>query len=84
MGGIELFFVVQVIVIVCDKRLFIDIIILIDGEIWCLDEIFEYIWKQRDLIEGGIWFFVLGIGLVVFYVLVEGIVKVGGGYVEVV
>ncbi|CAP73264.1 uncharacterized protein PODANS_2_6630 [Podospora anserina S mat+] len=84
MGGTELLPAVQAIVTARDKRLPTDIIILTDGETWRLDETLEYIRKQRDLTEGGIRFFALGIGPAVSHALVEGIAKVGGGYAEVV
>ncbi|KAK0739340.1 von Willebrand factor type A domain-containing protein [Apiosordaria backusii] len=84
MGGTELLPAVKAIVTARDKRLPTDIIILTDGETWRLDETLEYIRKQRDLTEGRVRFFALGIGKAVSHALVEGIAKAGGGYAEVV
>ncbi|KAK4173174.1 von Willebrand factor type A domain-containing protein [Triangularia setosa] len=84
MGGTELLPAVKAIVTARDKRLPTDVIVLTDGETWRLDETLECIRKQRDLTEGRVRFFALGIGKAVSHALVEGIARAGGGYSEVV
>jgi hypothetical protein len=84
MGGTELLPAIQAIVAARARDLMADIIVLTDGETWRLDETLGYVEKTRQLGEGRVRFFALGIGRAVSHALVDGIAKAGGGYAEVV
>lgn len=84
MGGTELLGAIHAIVAARVKELMTDVIVLTDGETWRLDETLAYIQKTRNITEGRVRFFALGIGRAVSHALVDGIAKAGGGYAEVV
>ncbi|KAF3277950.1 hypothetical protein TWF970_004828 [Orbilia oligospora] len=82
MGGTNLLPAFEAIIATKSPHQFVDIVALTDGEVWLLDETLNFVERTRNLSEGRVRFFCLGIGAAVSHALVEGIAHFGGGYAE--
>ena len=60
----------------------LEIMVLTDGQVWAMDEIFKYVESQTA--KGDVRVFSLGIGREVSHALIDGIARVGRGFSQVV
>ncbi|KAK3331337.1 hypothetical protein B0H66DRAFT_528665 [Apodospora peruviana] len=60
-----------------------DVAVLTDGEVWLHDETIEFVAASRQVSQGRIRLFAIGIGNAVCQEFVKGMAKAGGGYAEI-
>lgn len=87
MGGIEIVNVFFEVFQCCCCNVFMQIFLFIDGMVWDVEQFIKFI---IEVVDDGVRnnlfvrVFIFGVGNVVLYYLIEFVVRVGGGYVQLV